>query len=185
MATILETKRCRLRSWSLDDVPAAHAWMSDPEVFRYLGGPATVCATREDTERAVAAGIARDRQTGWTMWACDSLEDGKLIGRAGIKQLDGGWARFDPTATYEMEVGYAFARDRWGQGLASEVASALVEWGFRERELSRIVGVCQAENRASRRVLEKAGLVFVEQRHFSAVGYEGMVDYLALDAPSP
>ena len=167
----------------MGDVAAAHVWMSDPEVFRYLGGPATVCATPADTERAVAAGIARELQTGWAMWACESRDDGKLIGRAGIKQLDGGWARFDPAATYEMEVGYAFARDRWGQGLASEVATAVVDWGFRVRELPRIVGICQAENRASRRVLEKAGLLFVGQRPFSATGYDGLVDYLALDAP--
>jgi ribosomal-protein-alanine N-acetyltransferase len=183
MTTILETKRCRLRTWRLDDAPAAHPWMSDPEVFRYLGGAATVCTTLEDTERAVAAAIAREMQTGWAMWACESRDDGKLIGRAGIKQLDGGWARFDPEATYEMEVGYAFSRDRWGHGLASEVATALVEWGFRVKELPRIVGVCQTENRASRRVLEKAGLRFVERRPFSATGYEGLVDYLALDAP--
>jgi RimJ/RimL family protein N-acetyltransferase len=182
MTIILETKRCRLRSWHLNDVAAAHPWMSDPEVFRYLGTN-VVCASLEETERAVAAGIARELRTGWAMWACERLEDGKLIGRAGIKQLDGGWARFDPTATYEMEVGYAFAREEWGKGLASEVASALVDWGLRVKELPRIVGVCQAENRASRRVLEKSGLIFVEQRSFSATGYEGMVDYLALDAP--
>ena len=56
------------------------------------------------------------------------------------------------------ELGYRLRRMDWGQGLASEGASALVNWGFRSGGYDKIVACTMAVNNASRRVLEKIGL---------------------------
>lgn len=53
----------------------------------------------------------------------------------------------------------------WGQGYATEIARALVGYGFDLLDLDRIVGVSYPENRASCRVLEKAGLIYQGRRH--------------------
>jgi RimJ/RimL family protein N-acetyltransferase len=56
------------------------------------------------------------------------------------------------------ELGYRLRRMDWGQGLASEGAAALVNWGFRSGGYDKIVATTMAVNHASRRVMEKIGL---------------------------
>jgi RimJ/RimL family protein N-acetyltransferase len=58
----------------------------------------------------------------------------------------------------EVEVGYRLLPDAWGQGYATEGASALVRYGFGEVGLTRIVGLTHPQNAASQSVLRKAGL---------------------------
>jgi ribosomal-protein-alanine N-acetyltransferase len=55
--------------------------------------------------------------------------------------------------------GYALARTYWGQGFASEVVRMLVNWMLAQPNIYRIWAVCDLENRASDRVLEKSGLI--------------------------
>ena len=70
-----------------------------------------------------------------------------------------GWAGLQPlSGTDEIEVGYAFERAAWGRGYATEVASAIVQWGFEELGLERIVAVASPENAGSRRVMDKLGM---------------------------
>lgn len=56
------------------------------------------------------------------------------------------------------ELGYRLRRDCWGQGLATEGAAALVDWGFRAAGYDRIVACAMAANHGSRRVMEKLGM---------------------------
>ena len=58
----------------------------------------------------------------------------------------------------EVEVGYRPPPDAWGQGFATEGASELVQYGFDDVGLDRIIGVTHKDNFASQRVLMKAGL---------------------------
>lgn len=55
------------------------------------------------------------------------------------------------------ELGYWLGRAYWNRGIATAAISRVVEWGFRELELVRVFAVPFARNRASCRVLEKAG----------------------------
>jgi RimJ/RimL family protein N-acetyltransferase len=57
-----------------------------------------------------------------------------------------------------VELGYAFARDAWGKGYATELAHGLLRFGFDTLKLDEIYGVVIPENTASRRVLEKIGM---------------------------
>lgn len=56
------------------------------------------------------------------------------------------------------ELGYWLAAAVWGRGIATEAAAALVDYGFRELELSRIYAQVLSGNAASERVLEKLGM---------------------------
>ena len=57
-----------------------------------------------------------------------------------------------------MELGYRLRRAAWGHGYATEGSIALVDKGFAEFGIERIVGWTMAVNTRSRRVLEKTGL---------------------------
>jgi len=59
---------------------------------------------------------------------------------------------------YEADLGFIFAREVWGRGYATEIARALVQAGFEQLGVPRIVATCDVANHASARVLEHAGL---------------------------
>jgi ribosomal-protein-alanine N-acetyltransferase len=59
-----------------------------------------------------------------------------------------------------IEVGWAVAPDRWGEGIATELARASIELAFAEFDLDEVVSFTLTTNRASQRVMEKAGLGF-------------------------
>jgi len=60
-------------------------------------------------------------------------------------------------------LGYRFAPDAWGKGFATELAVRALRFGFEELSLGEIVGVVRENHTASRRVLEKAGLTFLQR----------------------
>ena len=60
----------------------------------------------------------------------------------------------------KADFGYAICEDAWGQGYATEAASAVVRWALQQPEIFRVWATCHPENAASARVLEKSGLRF-------------------------
>jgi RimJ/RimL family protein N-acetyltransferase len=60
----------------------------------------------------------------------------------------------------KANFGYILARTHWSQGFATEAARAIVEWARARPEIYRVWATCHPENRASARVLEKAGLSY-------------------------
>jgi len=65
-------------------------------------------------------------------------------------------------------LGYRLRRALWGQGYATEGARALIDAGFVSAGLRRIVATTYQDNRASRRVMEKAGRTFVRSFRLTA-----------------
>jgi [ribosomal protein S5]-alanine N-acetyltransferase len=57
-----------------------------------------------------------------------------------------------------VELGYALARAYWGRGFATEAGTAVVAWALERPEIHRVWAVCDAENVASARMLEKLGM---------------------------
>jgi RimJ/RimL family protein N-acetyltransferase len=88
--------------------------------------------------------------------SADVGEPGALVGFAGFEppKIDGAGP----------ELGYGIGRRYWGKGLMSEAACAAVDWIFTETDVERIHAVISPSNRASQRILEKAGLRLVGER---------------------
>ncbi len=72
-----------------------------------------------------------------------------------------GWFCLFPTTETIAELGYRLRREDWGRGLASEGASALVDWGFTNAAYDKIIACTMAVNHGSRRVMEKIGMRYV------------------------
>ena len=66
----------------------------------------------------------------------------------------------------DVETGYMLLPEAWGQGYATEGASAMVRYGFDDLGLDRIIGVTHPDNFASQRVLQKAGLADAGWGHY-------------------
>jgi [ribosomal protein S5]-alanine N-acetyltransferase len=86
-----------------------------------------------------------------------------LVQRA--NSLPIGWLGFgdpeDPTKG-DASLGYALLPSQWNRGYMTEAVRALLDFAFSSLAKKSIYATCAASNHASRRVLEKAGLRFVE-----------------------
>jgi RimJ/RimL family protein N-acetyltransferase len=157
---LLETDRLLLRPFTVADVELLVGLDSDPEVMRYLGNGRPT--PRRVVERETLPRVLRhhDRLGGPAFWAAIERNMGDFLGWFELQPA--GPARPD-----EAELGYRLRRPAWGKGYASEGARALVDRGFAEFGLQRIVATTMAVNTVSRRVMEKAGLKYVRTFHES------------------
>lgn len=141
-----ETDRIEHRAFTLDDCEAFYRLNSHPEVMRFTGEPPLTSV--EDARQAISE--YPDFQTvGYGRWACVLKETRDVIGFCGLKYLP---------ELNEVDVGFRFLPEYWGQGIATETCSACIAFGFDVLKLDRILGLVLTENEASIRVLEKCGL---------------------------
>jgi [ribosomal protein S5]-alanine N-acetyltransferase len=146
---ILTTKRLLLREFEEEDWQAVLVYQSDPRYLRYY--PWTQ-RTEQDVRAFVRMFLARREEEPRTKFqlAITLAPQGQLIGNAGI--------RMNTPDAEEADMGYELDPRYWGRGYATEAASALLAFGFRELKLHRIWAQCMAENTASAHVLEKIGM---------------------------
>lgn len=157
MTIIIETKRLILKSSTKENFPEVFSLLSDPDVMRYVGnGPRTESEVHVGLENM----IKHQEKYGFAFGNIYHKNSGEYIGRAGLIYL-----AMDDNQD-EIEVGYQLHKKYWGQGYATEMTKALVKWGFEHLHLKQIVAVIQAENHASRRVLEKSGLHYIGKTHY-------------------
>ncbi len=64
---------------------------------------------------------------------------------------------FIPRRSGIREIGYIMRRDAWGQGYAREAVSAVIDYGFGELGLRRIIADTDPDNAGSNRLLETLG----------------------------
>lgn len=141
-----ETARLILRPVAGGDAPAIFSgYAQDPEVVRYLTWPPH--RTLADTEAYIARCLAAPAHLSRT-YALTGRTDGRLIGAFELRRQ----------APHRLDCGYVMARPYWGRGLMSEALSEIVRWAMDQDEIWRIGAVCDVENPASARVMEKAGL---------------------------
>ncbi|HEU4977007.1 MAG TPA: GNAT family N-acetyltransferase [Baekduia sp.] len=139
------TPRLRLRALRADDLDALTGVYTHPLVARWIGAH-----TREDVAREIGLHVAHQSATGWSFWAVEDRESGRLLGDCGLQPLE----QRGP----EVELGYDLHPDAWGRGLATEAARAVMAAAFGPLRLDRVVAVVKPDHVASQRVLEKAGL---------------------------
>ena len=158
MLVFLETDRLLLRRFTPDDVDALVELDCDPDVMHFVtGGRPT---PREEIESEVLPAFLDyyERFTGYGFWAAIERSSGRFLG----------WFHFRPARgapAGEVELGYRLRRSAWGKGYASEGSRALVDKGFAELGVERVVAFTMAVHVASRRVMENAGLRYVRTFH--------------------
>ncbi|UNU22789.1 GNAT family N-acetyltransferase [Microcoleus vaginatus] len=144
----IETARLYLRQFTPNDLDELYRIYSDSEVMKYLSEGVR---NREETAADLFQIIADWEKHAFGLWAVVNKENNQLIGDGGLRFL---------RETSEVEVGYVLAKAYWGKGLASEVAAASIKYGFEVLNLEKIIAVADAENIASRRVMEKMGMKY-------------------------
>ncbi|MFC4942338.1 GNAT family N-acetyltransferase [Pseudonocardia sp. GCM10023141] len=144
MTPVLRTKRMLLCPYVPADEEGFVALFQDTRVSRWMGdGPES-----EESDRALFGRIfskVYDNDL-FDVWAV--RRDGRLIGHAEIKPTD---------TTGGHEIIYALAAAEWGSGLGTELADAIVAYGFGTLKLPEVFATVALENTASSAVLARLG----------------------------
>jgi RimJ/RimL family protein N-acetyltransferase len=151
---ILETSRLILRHLLPEDLDSLFTLYSDPEIRRYFPeGTLTYSETKEELEWFLHG---HPDYPALGLWATIHKETGRFIGRCGLLPwtIDG---------QFEVEVAYLLAKEFWGQGLATEAAQAILEYGLGKLGFHRLVCLIDRENLASIRVASKIGMTFEKE----------------------
>lgn len=143
----IETARLFLRRFTLDDLDLLDRLGQDPRVMEFLGGVKDRAAT--ETMLRVRILDYYDQHPGLGIWATMERASNRCVGFHVLNHIQG-----EP----DIQVGYALFRDAWGQGYATEMARALLRYGFTMLAVPQIVAITNLGNVASQRVLLKAGM---------------------------
>ena len=150
----LETPRLTLRRLQFDDAAFLVDLLNQPSFIENIGDRGV--RSVEDAHRYLREGpMAMYEKFGFGLWHA-ARKDGVPVGMCGLLKRD---------ILPDVDVGYAFLPQFWGQGLAYEAAAATLRHGAQKFGLTRVVGVVSEGNASSIRVLEKLGMSF--ERMFS------------------
>jgi len=157
----LLTSRLLLRRRTLADLHANLAMDLDPQVytnydihFNARNGAANPRALRKAIKSEIASGARGGRAVWVVQWRDQS-------GFLGLIEL------FAWTAPLSTAISFRFIKSAWGQGIATEAAAAVLDFGFRVMKLPTIIALVHPENRASQRVVTKVGMRLDGEVHLS------------------
>jgi len=157
MTPVLETPRLRLRPFRATDLDVQAATMTDPEVYRHLGG---VAATREETWRKILGSPGLWALLGYGYWVAERREDGAYLGQIGFADFK---RDMIPGIEGIPEMGWIMAREAQGRGYATEAVLAALAWADESLGGGEIVAIVSHDNIASIRIAEKGGFTRREE----------------------
>lgn len=135
---MLEGKKVNLRLLEKEDLTTVADWVND---IRLTGAYAPMWqSTRPMIEKDWLEATPDKR------WFAVETKDGAKVGLIGHFE-SGGW----------QEIGFAIAPGERGKGCCSDAAKVLVDFLFLSKDVQRVQATCDVGNKASERVLEKAG----------------------------
>jgi RimJ/RimL family protein N-acetyltransferase len=150
MKPIIETERIILREFTLDDIDAVFEFGSNKIVNEYTGDVSL--KNKAEAKNIIENINFKDyKKYGYGRWAVVFKETNKVIGFAGLKLLP----EFN-----ETDIGFRFLPEYWNKGIATEVSKEIINYGFKNLKLKRIIGIADPKNIGSCKVLEKIGMTF-------------------------
>lgn len=149
---MLETDRLWLRAITQADFADLFAIWSDAETMRFYPNTLDEAAMQSWIER----NLQRYAAHGHGLWAVIRKADEQFVGDCGlvIQDVDG---------VAELEVGYQFNKQFWGNGYATEAARGCMDFARDRLGSARIISLIRPANLPSRRVAERNGLQLEKQ----------------------
>lgn len=145
---IFETERLIVRQYDFDtDADNFFLLNSDTEVMRYI----RATKSRSDCDEFLLKNIeAYKTNPLMGRWAADEKLTGKFVGSFAIIHIEG---------TEDIQLGYAFLKEYWGKGFASELTKAALDYYFKNTTADHIYAIAEKANTASHKVLLKNSFV--------------------------
>lgn len=150
MSIFLETKRLVLKLTEQSDKDNLFKLRMDPDVMKDRK-----VQTKEEILTLLDKIILHHQKYGLGFYSVFEKESGDFVGQAGLFYIG-----FDENET-EIEVGYRLHKKFWGKGYATELAKTLLQWGFENLEVNKLVAFTHPDNTASQHVLQKCGMISI------------------------
>ncbi|MDF1838441.1 MAG: GNAT family N-acetyltransferase [Planctomycetota bacterium] len=141
---VAETERLRIRHLQPSDIAHMRVVYGDLEAMRYVGDGSAI--SEEDCVRWVDVTLKNYTKRGYGMFVVELKESGRVIGFCGLVH---------PGDQELPELKYAYLREHWGQGYASEAGEALRAHGEHSLGMPGIIATVDPEHIVSHRVLAK------------------------------
>jgi ribosomal-protein-alanine N-acetyltransferase len=148
----VETSRLVCERIQEEHYDALAKMLQDPQVRPWLW-PRNEPPTEQELRESLEDKLEHWEKYGFGLWLLRDKVTGEAVGRGGLQ-----WTYV--AELHEVEAGWVIVPERWGEGLATELALASVEAGFGPVGLMEIVAFTLPHNVASRRVMEKSGFAY-------------------------
>ncbi|MGE7950381.1 GNAT family N-acetyltransferase [Lysinibacillus xylanilyticus] len=145
---VLKTARLTLRPISLNDLEAMFNYASSENVARFVTWEPH--KSFDDTKEFIELILNGYKQGKHLLWGIEYEQ--KLIGTIDFVSIND-LHKF-------AEIGYVLSEEYWNQGITTEAAKKLIDYGFNELKLARIQARCFEENIGSQKVMEKSGMLY-------------------------
>lgn len=147
----LETPRLILRPWQEEDRAPFAAMNADPVVMHFFAAS----LTRQQSDESIERYRAGFDKNGFSFFATILRETNAFAGIIGLQVMRDLVPNLPQPA---VEIGWRLSQACQGQGLATEGATAIVDYAFNQLGLKEVVAITALPNRASRNVMEKLGM---------------------------
>lgn len=91
---------------------------------------------------------------GFGTWAVERKSDAKLVGNAGLFTA---WRDLEPEFGEQPEMGWIFAAETHGKGMAGEACRAVLDWAEANLQPTPIWAIIAPENEPSLKLAAKLG----------------------------
>jgi ribosomal-protein-alanine N-acetyltransferase len=170
---LFETERMIIREFISTDDVGMFELDSDKEVHKFLGNkPFT---TIEESKNLIAFIQEQYIENGIGRWAILDKATDEFVGWTGFKWIK---ETINHHSNY-YDFGYRLKRKFWGKGYATESGISALRYGIEMLQLKNIYAMTDANNFASRRVLEKIGMTYIE-----TFDYDGELSWIAEGEPT-
>ena len=147
---VLETGRLILRWLEPGDAPFILELLNQPSFLHFIGDRGV--GTIEEARQYISQGPGQSyAEHGFGLYLVELKDDSTPIGMCGLLRRE---------TLEDVDLGFAFLPQYWGQGYAFESTKAVLAHGRADFDLKRIVALTASDNEASIRLLEKLGMRF-------------------------
>ncbi len=147
---MIATVRLTLRPFELADAPFVIELLNDPGWLQFIGDRKV--RTVADAEAYIESRlIAQQKRVGFSLMRVSLKDTDEPVGMCGLVRREG---------LEDADIGFAFLTRHTGKGYALEASRAVMQEADHTHRIQRVVAICDPDNAASIRLLEKLGFVF-------------------------
>lgn len=171
----IETERLFIRNFATADIYHLHRIVNDEAIMRNV--PFAKERTFKECEKLMNKIINRYKEStknkflGFLLLVV-SKDNNECIGFVGLFPLT-----YDTT---ENELFYGLFEEHYGKGYATEIGKAIIEYGFYNMNINKIVATVNKDNKVSSKVLKKIGMCFeheIKDEEAEGSSYDGELMY--------
>ncbi|WP_144393523.1 GNAT family N-acetyltransferase [Pleionea sediminis] len=172
---IEDSDRLRFRLMTKEDSELLWELDQDPEVMRFINGGKI--STRSDIQNTMIPRLQAfsNFEKGWGLWQVNLKENGKFLGWVLVRPMH----FFSELPEFEnIELGWRFKREFWGQGYATEAAQHIMNAVSKDPTIKYFSAIALPENTASIKIMTKLGMSYIKTDHYhDSLGNHTVVFY--------